>query len=37
MMPIYFGGNDSEANTLYVPEFIKTIKDTINQRLYLTL
>lgn len=33
MMPIDFGGDDSQVNTLFVPEFVKTFKDKVDKRI----
>lgn len=33
MMPIDFGGDDSEVNTLFVPEFVKDFKDKVDKRI----
>lgn len=33
MMPIDFGGDDSEVNTLFVPEFVKSFKDKVDKRI----
>ena len=33
MMPIDFGGDDSQVNTLFVPEFVKDFKDKVDKRI----
>ncbi|WP_431158659.1 hypothetical protein [Winogradskyella poriferorum] len=33
MMPIDFGGDDSEVNTLFVPAFVKDFKDKVDKRI----
>lgn len=33
MMPLDFGGDDSEVNTLFVPEFVKDFKNKVDKRI----